>query len=247
MKRIIFIIWFASTMTGIGSSAPKIILKLDDLSVKNGVCQFKPTMDWLMKKQIKAGFGVIANKVDCTALESLRSYMEATNRKGERLFEIWHHGLDHVRPEFQGTGYDYQKRHFEEADSIIEKILGIQMHTFGSPFNGNDSVTFRVVSENRNYKVFLFSGIESSGDVNLSHLNHRISIENGTGNPELSLFLENYNKHKNMYTDYMVLQAHPNQFTPERLEQFIRIIDFLIAEGCEFVLPYEYCLAQSLK
>ena len=226
-------------------SGPKIILKLDDLSVKKGVCQFIPVMDYLVKNQIKAGLGVIAAKIDSTAPESLRPYLNATNRKGEKLFEIWHHGLDHIRPEFQGTGYDYQKSHFDQADRRIKEILGIQMHTFGSPFNGNDSVTFRVVSENPDYSVFLFSGEESGKKKDFMHLNHRINIENGTGNPEFSLFLESYNKYRDKYTDYMVLQAHPNMFTPDRLEQFKKIVEFLMKEGCEFVLPEEYYLLNN--
>ena len=38
----------------------------------------------------------------------------------------------------------------------------------------------------------------------------------------------------------MVWQAHPNGWTAEKIEQFRQIIDFLISEGCEFVLSYEY-------
>ena len=247
MKTIFLVILLIVIYPEMNSAAPKIILKLDDLSVKQSICQFIPTMNYLVQKQIKAGLGVIANRLDSTALKTLNSYMNATNSKGEKLFEIWHHGLDHVRPEFKGTGYGYQKSHFEQSDKMIKEILGIQMHTFGSPFNGNDSVTFRVVSENPEYEVFLFSGTESTNPDRLIHLNHRINIENGTGNPEYSLFMESYTRNRDKYSDYMVLQAHPNLFSPERLDQFIRIVEFLVAEGCEFVLPHEYFLKHASK
>jgi pyrimidine deaminase RibD-like protein len=41
----------------------------------------------------------------------------------------------------------------------------------------------------------------------------------------------------------MILQGHPNKWTTvEKKSQFSQIIDFLISEGVEFVLPYEYYL-----
>ena len=228
-------------------SQPKIILKLDDLSVKNNVCQCAPVLDYLVQKKLKAGLGIIAIRNDDTVLKTLLPYLKATNSKSEPLFEIWHHGLDHIRPEFQGTGYDYQKSHFDEADRLIKKLLGIQMHSFGSPYNATDSVTDRVVSENKNYKVFMFSSLKEHGKGNILYLDHRVNMENGTGKPEYDYFFENYTKFKGKYTDYIILQGHPNLWTPEKMEQFKKIIDFLISEGCEFVTPYEFYQSKKSK
>lgn len=225
---------------GLSKASPKIILKLDDLMVKEGICACSPTLDCLVQKQLKAGLGAISNRFDNSALKTLNPYLQATNSKGEKLFEIWNHGLDHVRPEFMGTGYVYQKTHFDEADQQIKNSLGIQMHSFGAPFNGSDSVTNRVISENPSYKVFMFSNVKPTNQNGMMYLDHRVNMENGTGNPEFSYFIENYIKLQGKYTDYMVLQGHPNQWTPEKLEQFKKIIDFLVSEGCEFILPYEY-------
>jgi peptidoglycan/xylan/chitin deacetylase (PgdA/CDA1 family) len=208
--------------------------------VKKGICDFTPTLDYLLQKQLKAGLGAVANRMDTTSKTTLNSYLNATNARGEKLFEIWNHGFDHVRPEFQETGYDYQKVHFEEADHLIKKQLGIQMQTFGAPYNACDSVTNKVISENPNYKVFLFNSLKQNPRNGITYLDHRVNMENGTGNPEFSYFIENYTKSKGKYTDYMILQGHPNKWTPEILEQFKKIIDFLILEGCEFVLPNEY-------
>ena len=232
-------------LAGLSFAQPKIILKLDDLFVKEGICACAPTFEYLMQNQIKAGFGAIANRSDSTALETLSPYLNATNTKGEKLFEIWNHGFDHIRPEFSGTGYEYQKNHFEEADQLLKKLLGIQMHSFGTPFNGSDSVTNRVVSENLSYKVFMFSRVKPTVANSIMYLDNRVNIEKGTGNPEFALFMENYGKYRDKYTDYMVLQGHPNLWTPEKLEQFRKIIDFLISEGCEFVLPFEYYQSQK--
>lgn len=108
----ILIICMSITGSGFLEAAPKIILKLDDLSVKNGVCAFTPTMDYLVQKQLKAGLGIIAGRNDRTALKTLRPYLQATNPKGEKLIEIWHHGLDHSKTEFKDSTYEVQKLHF---------------------------------------------------------------------------------------------------------------------------------------
>jgi hypothetical protein len=143
-------------MPGFSTAPPKIILKLDDFQAKNNSSLAIPVLDYLMQKKIKAGFGAVAGRFDSTAFSVLKKYLEATNSKGEELFEVWNHGLEHVNPEFTGTGYAYQKDHFEKADALIRKYLGIQMHSFGTPFNTNDSTTFRVIAENSNYKIFMF-------------------------------------------------------------------------------------------
>lgn len=228
-------------------AAPKIILKLDDLSVKNGVCAFAPTMDYLVQKQIKAGLGIIADKNDHTALKTLKPYLQATNPKGEKLIEIWHHGLDHSKTEFKDSTYEVQRLHFEQADKLVKKLLEIQMHSFGTPYNASDSVTNLVISGNPNYKVFILASRKPAFPNGILYLDNRVNMENGTGNPEFSFFMENYTKLKGKYTDYMVLQGHPNMWTPERIEQFKKIADFLILEGCEFVLPFDYYQSQKNK
>jgi len=227
-------------ISGISTAAPKIILKLDDFQASKGNCPCLPTMDYLIQKQIKAGFGAVAGKFDSTASGILNPYLNATNKKGEKLFEIWHHGLDHKRPEFAGTSYEYQKAHFEQADQLIKKYLGIQMFTFGTPYNASDSITNRVVSEDTNYKVFMYCSVIPPTPKGIMYMDHRVNMENGTGNPEFEYFVANYNKLKSRYPDYITLQGHPNQWTPDKLEQFKKIVDLLISDGCEFVLPFEY-------
>ena len=65
-------------------------------------------------------------------------------------------------------------------------------------------------------------------------------MENGTGNPEFEFFKINYFTKKDKCSDYMVLQGHPNGWTTDKIDQFKLIVEFLIAEGCQFVTPYGY-------
>ncbi len=245
MKRLPIILSAFILLFGVVSecfSAPKIILKLDDLSVKSSSISCKSVMDLLLQKKIQASFGIIADRCDNTAKVALTPYLTATDVNGAKLFEIWHHGLDHKNPEFGGQPYTYQKSHFEKADQDISSYVGIQMRTFGAPFNANDANTVTVLSENTNYKVSLFGRTppESSGILNLTN---RVNIETSTANPSYTAFVDNYNAKKSTFTDYMVLQAHPNGWSTDKMSQLEQVINFLLNEGCEFVTPYEYYLS----
>lgn len=225
---------------------PVVILKLDDFYVKNGVISGQQTLDTLANRNVKAGLGFIAGKSDST-LTSFMAYLQLRNKAGEPLFEIWHHGLDHKNPEFFGTGYDYQKWHFDSATRLIKQLTGVQMYSFGAPYNASDSNTNRVISEDKNYKVSMFNKKKPTEKEGFVNLTNRINIETATGKPDFDFFLTNYQKSGSLYTDYIVLQAHPPYFNDETILQFTKIIDFLIAEGFSFETPYSWYLKYYKK
>jgi peptidoglycan/xylan/chitin deacetylase (PgdA/CDA1 family) len=225
----------------------KVILKLDDLGVQNSVLACSHAFDFMVANKIKWGAGAIAVRFDATAPGVLEPYMNATNNQGEKLMEIWHHGYDHSQNnptgtwEYSGRTYADQKLSFENADQTIKNLLGVQMRSFGTPYNQSDAVTNTVIAENTNYKVFMFSKIKSTTN-GVMYLDNRVNMENGTGLPDYSFFLKNYSAQKANFTDYMILQGHPNYFTAgsNNLEQYKLILKFLVSEGVEFVTPYEY-------
>ena len=221
-------------------SAPKIILKLDDFRASNNTNNCKDVMDFLLQRQVKAGFGAIANSFDNTSLATLTSYLNATNTSNQKMFEIWNHGLDHACPEFSSQTYAYQKSHFEQANQLIKQYLGVQMHTLGTPCNTSDTITNRVIAENSNYKVFMFATVSPTNATGVTYLNNRVNIESSTGIPDSAYFVNNYFSGLSNFPDYMVLQAHPPLFAPAGFIEFKKCIDFLIKQGCEFMTPYEY-------
>ena len=226
----------------------KIILKLDDLGV-NSTAGFaaSPAFDFLKSNNIKAGSGAIASRFDNTAAATLAPYLNATNIIGDTLYEVWNHGYYHSFNsstgiyEFSGATYTDQKTDFDLATQTIKSLLGIQMHTFGPPYNQTDAITNTVIREDINYKVFMFSQITSSTN-GITYLDNRVNMENATGNPVYNYFVANYNSFKNTYKDYMILQGHPNYYTlgSSTLDQFKLIVQFLISEGVEFVRPFDY-------
>ena len=229
----------------IAATGPKIILKLDDYGSNTS---FKPApLDIVIQKQVKASLGVIAGRLNTNALTVYGKYINAINSQGKKQFEIWHHGLDHSNDnppasnyEFDGTSYDFQKDHFESANQLVINYLGVQMHSFGAPYNASDENTNKVIGENLNYKVFMFA---SPSPYNVMSLNQRVNMESSTGVVDYDYFVARFNEKKTTYTNYMVLQGHPNQWDAARVSEFAQIIDFLIAQGCEFVLPYDYYLS----
>ena len=225
----------------LAAQRPVIILKLDDFYVKNYVISGQQALDTLANRNVKAGLGFIAERSD-TTLASFKPYLQRSTKAGEPLFEIWHHGLDHKNPEFSGTGYDYQKQHFDSANQLMKQYIGVQMHSFGAPYNASDSITNRVISEARNYKVSMFNKIKPAAKDGFINLTNRINMETTTGKPDYDYFVANFQKSRSLYNDYIVLQAHPPHFKGDAIVQFAKIIDFLIAEGFSFETPYSWYL-----
>lgn len=246
--RLYFLILLILTFFCRVIAQPKVIIKFDDIYVKNGFFVTatsgasgapQPAFDTLLNRKIKAAIGVVSNRCDVSLLSKLTPYLNARNTSGDKLFEVWHHGFDHINPEFGGTSYTYQKWHFDSANNVINRYLNLQMHTFGAPFNASDAVTNTVISENANYKVTMFNDVNPAASTGILNLTNRNYIESATGVASYSYFTDHYTN----YTDYFVLQGHPGAWSANSVLEFTRIIDTLIARGCSFVLPYEYYLS----
>jgi peptidoglycan/xylan/chitin deacetylase (PgdA/CDA1 family) len=231
----------------------KIILKLDDLGSRNNVSTAQAVLDVLLQRKIKAGLGVIANTLDSTAMTAYGKYLAATKQKGDKLFEIWNHGFDHSNKnapggnsaEFKGTGYAFQKDHINKAQNRVKQLLGVEMHSFGAPYNLSDSITNKVLGDQGSYHVFLFGDVAANLPSGLKNYNNRVEMEITTGQVNYDHFIADYQRKKNMYPDLMVLQGHPNMWDAARIAEFNKILDYLIAQKCEFVLPYDYYLSHK--
>jgi hypothetical protein len=144
--------------------------------------------------------------------------------------------------EFSGTTYAFQKAHFDSATNVVNRLLSVQMRTFGAPYNQIDATLIQVMSEDPRYRVLLFgqfSPSPASGQINLTN---RVLIESATGVPSFSYFLSSWYSKKGTYTDYMVMQGHPFDWTtPAKMTEFSNIINYLIAtDSVVFNTPYGY-------
>lgn len=229
------------------SNPLKVILKLDDLGARNSSNSASAVMDWLISKQLKAGFGAIANRFDNTAITVMQPYLSAVAPDGKPLFEIWNHGYYHTSAEFNEFRgeYDWQNENFSKADTTILSKLGVQMRSFGTPYNQNDLTTWSVL-ENHNYKVFMYGGTVKTPSTVFS-MKNIVNMEKTTAQPDFATFIESYNSRKGTFTDYIILQGHPNGgfANAECFDNFKLIVEFLLTEGVEYMNPYEYYLFQA--
>ncbi|MFD1257278.1 DUF2334 domain-containing protein [Mucilaginibacter terrae] len=228
---------------------PYIILKLDDFGSDNSINVAATTLNYLKQNNIKTALGVIADRLSADAVV-YDQYINAKNTAGEKLFEIWHHGLLHNDLgggvyEFKGTTYAYQKNNFEMANQKVLSSLGVQMHSFGAPYNRNDAVTNQVIGENASYKVTMFTNPQPVSP--LLSLNNKLEMESSAGVIDSVGFMTQYMANKSTYA-YMVIQGHPNQWNATEKATFINLMEFLVAENCRFILPYDYYyVAKNIK
>jgi len=244
VKKLLFLFGLIAFNNGVFSQT-KIVLKLDDIAAnKTSGNKASRVMDYLLGLDIKASYGVIAKNLDDSAPGLLHKYIDAKNKKGEKMIEIWHHGYDHSNNnppaknmEYKGTSYVLQKANFNKADSLVKLYLGVQMQTFGAPFNAVDSNTLKVIAENKNYHILFYFPESPEREKQLTRLNTRINIENGTGNPNYDYFVSECEKNNAFKNSYLVLQGHPLQWDAKKFEEFKKIIAYLREKNCIFVLP----------
>lgn len=223
----------------------KIILKLDDVSGASPM--WKKVFAFLKEKNIKSSAGVICNSLQGDK-KAYYAWIKEVNDTG--LVEFWHHGWDHKMweengvklQEFKGPSYEQQKQHLVDAQNIMKEKTGITFRTFGAPFNAVDDNTIKALNEMEDIKVFLYGNKKQAAE-----LPNMMVLERTQMNIEQPLFLPNSERIKTDYAklkgkhDVFVIQGHPNNWAPEeRYAEFVRLIEFLISENCEFVTPYEY-------
>ena len=151
LKQSTFLISFLMAATFVSNTANaqlKTFLKLDHFSGVNNCSTTNQNLDYLVSKKIKAVTGFTANRRNKSSLNVFSPYLNATNDKGEQLFEVWHQGLDYINTKFDATGFGYKKNHFDAENRLIKEYLRGQMHSFGAPDNHVDSTVASIVIGN---------------------------------------------------------------------------------------------------
>ena len=225
----------------IAASQTKVVLKLDDIGAQKNACKALPIMEYLVQRNVKASYGVIANRLDETAKPLLAKITNAVDRKGKPMVEIWNHGLDHSRNgdafEFKNSSFEQQKKHLDSSHFLVKKYLGISMTTFGAPYNATDSTFIRMIAENKKYRTVFFSKVYPTYEAEFKRLNNNVPMEKETGKPNFDFFMTEYKKHPEYLSSNIVLQGHPPYWTDEGFAEFKKILDFLDTKQCVYVLP----------
>ncbi|TSJ79538.1 polysaccharide deacetylase [Rariglobus hedericola] len=243
---------------------PVIILKLDDLRQIDGKvhASWIKIADYLKNRNIKVSFGIIAQ----TLGEATPAYTQwIKDRQASGEIEFWFHGFDHAvwtneagkkLSEFGGRGFDEQWSRFERSQKLAKEKLGFEFATFGPGGGGalhQDADTAEVMARDPAMKVWLYpSPIDASGrklaaggKVTILDRVWAVNLEAAVGNPNFQRFVEGYAK--NPGRDYFVLQGHPTHWAGARFDEFVKIIDFLVAQKAVFMTPSGYAASLGGK
>lgn len=223
-----------------GKQPPKIVIKLDDFGATNGKVhpRWLKVADFAKSRNIKVTFGIIATRMteDCPEFVQWTKEQHAAGR-----IEFWSHGWDHAERtadgkrfmEFSGESYEHQKQHMADANKLAREKLGFAFTSFGAPFNATDANTVKVLAEDPDITVWMYGDPGNPAGKKVLERSYAVSIENPTFIPNYGAFLEGYAHSRG--AEYFVMQGHPAAWSDERWDQFVKIVDFLIAQKAEFV------------
>jgi peptidoglycan/xylan/chitin deacetylase (PgdA/CDA1 family) len=238
-----FIFSFAASESGAGGERPlRVVLKLDDTWPVDG----KLSERWLRvdafcgERGIPYTVGVICKTLEGDNPEFIASLrtIAASGRA-----EFWHHGYDHKQWEedgrkvweFKGSGYAHQLEHLQRAQALAKEKLGVTLTTFGAPYNATDADTVKALDQMPDITVWMFAPRDVQSTKFTTPQISAVNIEHPTHKPNFEQFKAGYAEHK---TDpYLVMQGHPMSWDAAAFAEFVRIVDFLQAEGVTFVFP----------
>lgn len=235
-----------------GKKPPKIVLKLDDFGPAKGNVHPKwlKVADFAKERKIKVTFGIIGKKMveDCP---EFAKWTKAQHDAG--AIEFWHHGWDHAERqdngkrimEFSGEPYEYQKQHMADTNKLAREKLGFAFASFGAPFNATDESTLKVLAEDPDIKVWMYGDPKNPAGKKVLERSYPVSIESPTLIANYGAFLEGYAHNRG--AEYFVMQGHPAGWDDDRWGQFVKIVDFLIAQKAEFVFASDFAAGPAVK
>lgn len=250
-------------------SPPVIILKLDDLSQKEGTIlpAFRKMAEPLEARKIKGSFGLIC-AVPWPGAQPLQDsgpeYIEWVKKlHASGQIEFWFHGWDHAGHtvdgenccEFNHRSYEEQKERFDRSQKLALEKLGFGFQTFGpgggiSKYPTYDDNTVKVMGDVPYMKVWLYpkpldeagKKLEAQGKVTILDRVMDVNLEKKVGEPDFDWFLKGYSQ--NPDREYFVLQGHPNTWDDAKFDEVLKIIDFLIEQKAVFMTPSEYAVSK---
>lgn len=257
MKRYITLLsilfsFFIFTTNGIIAQGQKmVVLKLDDVVAGyNGEVissRWQRVADYLEKKQIKAGLGIIGYSL----LEDNPDYFKwITDHAKRGYLEFWNHGFYNRTEkdtigEFEKDDYEGQLRALHLTDSLTKEKLGLTLSVWGPHWSATNIHTDRALSQMAGiYMTFGYpkQTVYYKGFV----FPENIEMEYPVHNPNFNEFKKYYEK-TGKGLDYFYLQGHPDSWDDIRWDNFVKIIEFLESEKIRFVTPSEFMEIQKIS
>ena len=234
---------------------PRIaIIKADDM--RGPAPQWDRFIALVREKHVKASIGVIVNSLERDPSGDYARWLTDLSKPGD--IELWHHGWDHAQnkvngvtvSEFKNSGLPQQREHLQKAITVLKQKTGVALSVFGSPYNAMDADTAAALND---IPALIGVFCYANDTVCTPLLHGKVLMPmtlrgeaDGTGKPVFEKFKADYAK-RPADLRFAAIQFHPPYFTPQGLEEFGKIVDFLKTEGWVFVLPSEYMRTQNPK
>lgn len=224
------------------ASSPRIILKLDDLKVEaSGDIHLGwiQVIDLLDERNIPASIGLICSSLAAPTDEYL-AWIAQRKADGH---EFWNHGFCHCQEtlddgtrirEFRGKPYDEQLSALVDGQRLAKEKLGFAFTAFGAPYNSTDSSTALAINRTPDLKHWIYK--ETDFETALKELPRTpVNIEYPVHVPNLDSLQHYFKQHRT--EEVLIIQGHPRSWIeqPERMKNFVEILDYLVGEGCSFV------------
>jgi peptidoglycan/xylan/chitin deacetylase (PgdA/CDA1 family) len=228
-----------------GPAKPQIILlKLDDVVARRVSSspvspRWQKVADYLKANNIKGSFGIITESLE---KDNADYFQWIKDIQKEGLIEFWMHGYKmrgaKDTGEFEQGTWEEQKAILEKGEKLAQEKLGFSLPAFGPHWSGTTEETDRALEAVPSVKIWLYGPAKPKHFSRLS-IERVLALENPTFVPDAEEFKELYEKHATKKV-VLVLQGHPDQWTDERWNGFVAIIEFLKSKKVVFLTPSEY-------
>jgi peptidoglycan/xylan/chitin deacetylase (PgdA/CDA1 family) len=140
--------------------------------------------------------------------------------------------------EFEHGTAAEQKAIFEKGERLAKEKLGFSLPAFGPHWSGTTDATDEALESVPDVKIWLYGPAKPKFFTRLS-IERVMALENPTFVPDAEKFKALYEKN-GAKREVLVLQGHPDQWTDERWNGFVAIIEFLKSKNVVFMTPSEY-------
>jgi PKD repeat protein len=218
-----------------------IFIKADDLVVPAGQGAFLAANREL---GVKVGIGFTCNTI--AGVPSATQWIQEQQAAGD--VEFWNHAWDHLQwidefgnevSEYEGSGLAHMRQHMADTQATLTEACGVVPIAFGTAYNGFDTDTATVINETTVLRVFFTHRVSYAKGL----LSPRVSVVQiysesvGVGMPDAELFKAAFPPGSQ---GPAALQFHPSAFDQQRLDEYTKIVTYLLTNGYTILLPREF-------
>jgi peptidoglycan/xylan/chitin deacetylase (PgdA/CDA1 family) len=235
------------------AKVPVIVLKLDDITragaPKDGAIspRWQKCVDFIEKEGLRASFGIIGSSLEEDA-PAYFAWIKNLHQKG--FIEFWNHGYKSRKgeqdpAEFESASVEEQQAALEKTQKLAQEKLGIELKAFGPHWSGTNENTEKALENIPGIKIWFFGPAKSKISTKVM-LERVVNLEQPTLVPNFEQLKERFEKFGRQ-KEYLVLQGHPNAWSDERYEAFVKAVTYLKAQGCTFMTVSELVASRAEK